>query len=55
MDETKLPPAQTFRLGEKVRMTVNLAQTMGLVNGVTGHIVGFCLQSMEGDWHPDWN
>jgi hypothetical protein len=36
-------------------MTVNLAQTCGLVNGTTGRIVGFCCQDMLGPWLPNWN
>jgi hypothetical protein len=55
LEETRLPNVQTFRLEEKVRMTVNLAQSCGLVNGTTGRIVGFCCQDMTAPWVPNWN
>ncbi len=41
-----MPFEQFFRLGEKVRLTVNLAQSRGLVNGITGRIVGFTIHGL---------
>ena len=52
--ENRIPERQMFRLGEKVRMTVNLAQSIGLVNGTTGHIVGFCVQDPDAIARAQW-
>lgn len=51
MNESRLPVESRFRIGEKVRLTTNVAQSRGLVNGMTGHIVGFLLNdSSEYEW-----
>lgn len=44
----------SFRIGEKVRLTINLAQTKGLVNGITGRIVGFTLQNARAPYVFNW-
>jgi hypothetical protein len=51
MGESRLQPESRFRIGEKVRLTTNLAQSRGLVNGMTGKVVGFLLnESSAYEW-----
>lgn len=54
LQDSKLPTVQQFRVGEKVRMTVNIAQTRGLVNGAIGRVAGFLVQNEPEPWQPEW-